>query len=362
MVDNKGMQDKFHGTGSSQMMVPDQDSIRLSLTNMNLYSLDLGQRVSLCTEDVNPSVSGPPSDSSVPVTSDSAGLLTSAKLSELTQSFGVPILHDTSVDLKIGKKSPDIPYINPLYSSGMDGLGSGLSSPPGKYGSKREGPAGSRLETSFEPVSSVLDVHAKISSPIKLSLSKEVYEQILQTVDHLTYDAEESKLQQQTSAQRAASPPTLDFGSSKIQPESPALSDVQAEYQDFGAQDRLKNGAAVSGQTSVAEPGFLAKHVDFEVPLFEVELRGNFGEGEQGLVDLKLYDFAVQYEKNDRATTHISLRLKSLHMDDLLEAPDSKHRQIIISKPSPKGKDMYVPPKYNICILETYLLARKKIH
>jgi hypothetical protein len=70
------------------------------------------------------------------------------------------------------------------------------------------------------------------------------------------------------------------------------------------------------------------------VPLFEVELRGDFGEGEQGLVDLQLYDFALDYEKNDRASTHLKFRLRSLQMDDLLESPHSTHRQIIVSRNS----------------------------
>ena len=43
---------------------------------------------------------------------------------------------------------------------------------------------------SFSIQSPVLDVTAKISSPVKLSLSKDVYEQILQTTDNLTYDRE----------------------------------------------------------------------------------------------------------------------------------------------------------------------------
>ncbi|GFR72193.1 vacuolar protein sorting-associated protein 13D [Elysia marginata] len=341
VVDNKGMHDKPPCSGHRQLMHQNQDLICLSLTNMNLYSLHLDQRVNVDTGEVNTAASASPNLNSIPVTSEAAGFLTSAKLSEMTQRFGVPILHDTSVDLKIGKKSSDIPYINPHHSSGLGG-----------FAAKNDSPS-SRSETCFEHVSSILDVHARISSPIKLSLSKEVYEQILQTVDHLTYDAEESKLQQQASGFRASSPFTLNTDenippTSEVHSESSAhskASEIQAESRDpktKNSSSSIGSADATSGLVNPVEPSFLAKHVDFEVPLFEVELRGNFGEGEQGLVDLKLYDFAVQYEKNDRATTHISLRLKSLQMDDLLESPESKHRQIIISKPSPKGKDKHL--------------------
>ena len=71
-----------------------------------------------------------------------------------------------------------------------------------------------------------------------------------------------------------------------------------------------------------------------------MELRGDFGEGEQGLVDLKLYDFSLRYEKNDKATTRVMLHLNSLQMDDLLEPVDSKHRQIIVSRASKAREDV----------------------
>ncbi|GFN93642.1 vacuolar protein sorting-associated protein 13d, partial [Plakobranchus ocellatus] len=356
VVDNCGMQENLQDSSCNQSLGQNQDLISLSLTKMNLYSLDLGQWIHPDvgqTFIANP-IPAPSNDNSVRISLDTAGLLTSTKLSELTQNFGVPILHDTSVNLKIGKKALDIPYINPHSSSGLDGFESGLSCPPSGLRpnvdefTTQDG-LSFKTDCIVEQVSSVLDVHARISSPVKLSLSKEVYEQILQTVDHLTYDAEESLLQQHTSSQRQA--PTSPLSSSPTSPTELHLNmpeffksvDAKTPPKSEGPENSNTAGNTIFSATSnQVEANFLAKHVDFEVPLFEVELRGNFGEGEQGLANLKLHDFAVLYEKNDRVTTHVSLRLKSLQMDDLLEPLDSKHRQIIVSKPSPKGKDIHL--------------------
>uniref|UniRef100_A0A2C9LEM5 UBA domain-containing protein n=1 Tax=Biomphalaria glabrata TaxID=6526 RepID=A0A2C9LEM5_BIOGL len=299
VIDNSNV-DKI----SSRSPSLNQDLINLSLTNMNLYSVCIEQQLSMVTVGLD-----------------------SSKLSELTQKFGVPILYDTSVDLTIGKKEMDNPYINPNVSSRIEGM----------FGLAPEcPPASSSNSESFEQdmfqVSSLLEVKAQISNHIKLNLSKEVYEQILKTVDNLTYDAESSKTQSTKHSKSAYT--TLN------------LADViEQDKMAYKLSDDLPGAKSksmpnvINSSDSGQNDSFLAKHFDFKVPLFEVELRGDFGEGERGIVDLKLYDFAVQYEKNDKACTRINLHLKALQMDDLLEPPDSKHRQIIVSRPS-KSKDI----------------------
>jgi hypothetical protein len=47
--------------------------------------------------------------------------------------------------------------------------------------------------------------------------------------------------------------------------------------------------------------------VSFDLPVFTVELRGDLGSGEQGLVDLSFQDFSVQYDKSCRYETHIQV-------------------------------------------------------
>jgi hypothetical protein len=47
--------------------------------------------------------------------------------------------------------------------------------------------------------------------------------------------------------------------------------------------------------------------VSFDLPVFTVELRGDLGTGEQGLVDLSFRDFIVHYDKSHRYETHIQV-------------------------------------------------------
>ncbi|XP_059165407.1 intermembrane lipid transfer protein VPS13D-like [Physella acuta] len=282
VIDNS-MQNNTYGRSSLK-----QDLMNLTLTNMNLYSLNSPATLT-------------PDGLSIP------------HWPGLINKFGVPILYDTSIELSIGKR--ENPFIN--ISSRIDGFrGSGPQDSPvgcaNMPGGLHDGlngcanmPGG--IHDDLHHMPSILDMKAKISSPLKLSLSKEVYEQILQTVDHLTYDAPNPA---------PAHSPNIPVYTSH------STSSPQEKVKD--EPDQVEN--------------FLAKHIKFDVPLFEVELRGDFGDGERGLVDLKLYDFAVQYEKNEKACTHISLHLKSLQMDDLLEPEHSKHRQIIVSHPSKINK------------------------
>ncbi|XP_076466689.1 LOW QUALITY PROTEIN: intermembrane lipid transfer protein VPS13D-like [Babylonia areolata] len=303
-------EDDYHFRSLDSLSKEQSDKIFISLTNMNLYSVDFDKHKKLGRS------------------------LSSSSFSGFTHELGVPILYDTAVDLYISKNSFEAASINHTLSGEGDVL-EDLAFPHLQ-----------KEEPELQPASSVLEVGIKISKPIQLGLSKEVYEQILQTSDHLTYEAD-----------------TKDSGSAEFSGTVPSSTEEQSGAENSGGKMDPLQGLAGSGMFGVDKkplekrlsdrasplPGsvhksegdssvdnFMAKHVKFQVPLFEVELRGDFGEGEQGLVDLKLYDFALDFEKNDRATTHLKVRLKSLQMDDLLEPPDSAHRQIIVSRNSRK--------------------------
>lgn len=310
-VDNSGMQNIPSESGRGQFKGQNQDLINLSLTNMNLYSLHLGQQTSVTTLGLN-----------------------SSKLPELTHKFGLPILYDTSVDLTIGKRELDFPFVNQNVSPSFeDMMGFGRTSP---HKSKSEHDE-SDEDYHQQHITSLLDIKAKISSPLKLSLSKEVYEQILQTVDNLTYDRESfqqfSHKSHHTVTRTSSTPSSTDASRAS----SNLTAQVDKEFLTGRPSSPHMNPnihGSFDQDLHLAGDSFLAKHVEFDVPLFEVELRGDFGEKEQGLVDLKLYDFSMRYEKNDKVNTRMNLHLKSLQMDDLLEPADSKHRQIIMSRPS----------------------------
>ncbi|XP_071113916.1 intermembrane lipid transfer protein VPS13D-like [Haliotis cracherodii] len=256
------------------------EEVHISLRNMNLYSLDL--------EKYNTQVGQ----------SISATLMGKSYYS-LSYELGVPILYDTAVDLVIAKETTEVPIINPEVSN--DDF-------PPRTPQKSVQPA---------QISNVLNVCAKITPAVKLVLSKEVYEQILQTLDNLTYSEDDF------------APDASDDSTSSGGPAADAAAEGHSESQTNLAM-----------QESTLQEGFLAKHFHFEVPLFEVELRGDFGEGEQGLVDLKLTDFSMNYAKDNKVVTEMQLRLKSLSMDDLLESEKSAHRQIMVSRSSHKEADV----------------------
>lgn len=302
--DHENETDEYHFMSLDTSARELSDKIFISLTNMNLYSVDFDKHKKLGRS------------------------LSSSSFSGFTQELGVPILYDTAVDLYISKHNLDVMCLSDNLGGDGD-IREEFAFPPQHERNQAQ---------QVSPPSSVLEVSIKISSPIKLGLSKEVYEQILQTTDHLIYEAEVKDAD-------------FEGASSGAQPQQPGLGKSdRGSGADSGVGEGLSGRERVPvdkklSEVSPGQPGsahrteaeasagtFMAKHIKFQVPLFEVELRGDFGEGEQGLVDLQLYDFAMDYEKNDRASTHLKLRLKSLQMDDLLEPPDSAHRQIIVSR------------------------------
>ncbi|XP_046545002.1 vacuolar protein sorting-associated protein 13D-like [Haliotis rubra] len=257
------------------------EEVHISLRNMNLYSLDL--------EKYNTQVGQ----------SISATLMGKSYYS-LSYELGVPILYDTAVDLVIAKETTEVPIINPEVTN---------NDFPPRTPKKSVQPA---------QISNVLKVSAKISPAVKLVLSKEVYEHILQTLDNLTYSEDDY------------APDASDDSTSSGRPADGAAA----------CEGQSESHANLAMQESSLQEGFLAKHFHFEVPLFEVELRGDFGEGEQGLVDLKLTDFSMNYAKDNKVVTEMQLRLRSLSMDDLLESEKSAHRQIMVSRSSHKEPDV----------------------
>lgn len=65
--------------------------------------------------------------------------------------------------------------------------------------------------------------------------------------------------------------------------------------------------------------------LNFEVPVFTVELRGDGPNGEQGLVDLSFRDFVFNYEKCHKFETNVQVSLKSILMEDLLQPDGSRY-------------------------------------
>ena len=280
-----------------QVQVDDEDSISedskldrvfMEMRNMNLYSVNLDK-------DTNPNISAIPSDGS---------LFNDVYI----EQKGTPIIYNTTVQVTVDHIAPDLSVINPDSTQNID------------FSVHRE------MNDSLQEIQPKLDFNATIKTPVQLVLSKNVYEQILQTVDNISY---------------VPDVPTSDKSNVTEESQEEAESaNTSSFYSTFKGDKSSHNISSASFGASQKTAVFLTKQVKFEVPLFSVELRGDFGEGEQGLVDLKLHRFFLDYTKDNPVTTSVQLSLKSLVMDDLLEPPESKHRQIMVSKaPRPQDQD-----------------------
>ncbi|XP_063232383.1 intermembrane lipid transfer protein Vps13D [Bacillus rossius redtenbacheri] len=185
---------------------------------------------------------------------------------------GKPVLHDTEVQLVVDR----------AVGHGVPGVLLG----------------GDYLDAEQEET---LQVSGGVVSALKVSLSRRQYEQLLDTACTL-------------------------------------LAEVCPPAEALVSGERRLEGIREEGEASepVRDPGLLARHrfsvrVLFELPKLTVELRSDVGRGEQGLVDLTLQDFRVQYDKSHQHETNIQISLHSLLMEDLLRERDSRHRYIVVS-------------------------------
>lgn len=257
------------------------DRVFMEVRDMNLYSVNLEQDKQTGTSNTGGSL-----------------------IKEINiDHTGTPIMYNTTVELTLDHISP--------------GVGLNLEFSP------KRGMSDSFTLQENQPL---LDFNAVIKTPVKLVLSKNVYEQILQTLDNLTYIEDLASKNQNYNADVSGK----------------ERSDSAVGSGSFYSTPKGETGLPKFSTTSISShhrpTTSFSKHLKLEVPLFSVELRGDFGEGEQGLVELKLYKFLLDYAKDNPATTNMQVTLKSLVMDDLLESVDSKHRQIMVSK-APKEQE-----------------------
>lgn len=213
------------------------DTYVIEVRDMNLYSLDTSDRRNVM---------------------DHGTILKAEEL--YCSKGGLPILHDTTIKLEIARELPD------LYNS---------------------------MELLDEKFSrDCVHVNGCVVTPLRVSLSREQYEQLLDTVDNLT-----------------SSP---------------------KDFQSTRSQDQV-DSKTVSGEP---RRNMLDAKVKFEMPCLTLELRGDCGTGQQGLVEISLRDFILNYEKCHDYETNILVSLRTLVMEDLLKEPDSKYRYMMVSSTS----------------------------
>ncbi|XP_047110726.1 vacuolar protein sorting-associated protein 13D [Schistocerca piceifrons] len=216
---------------------------------------------------------------------------------------GKPILHDTALRLLVERHCG-------LMRQQTDNLLLGAETPP---------------EFQEVELHDLMQVTGTVVTQLKISLSRQQYEQLLETVSTLV------------------TPPLLEPSPTAT---SRRLADIAEEETSGISTLRLEESLHThavdsSGQLSGHKHPLTLK-VSFDLPVFIAELKGDFGRGEQGLVDLSIRDFSVQFDRSHRYETNIQMCLRSLLMEDLMKEPGDKHRCIVVSSAQSDGQ--YVQP------------------
>ena len=236
---------------------PKVERVVVHVTDMNVHSANLSDKIEKKSADM-----------------DWLNVLTELKrftAQELYSctSSAVPMLHDTAVELCIEKLTAKKPRESDSYHSFvMDDLDAKIGSGLGE------------TWTSYQ-------IKSKVTNPVKLSLHRSQYEQILDSLKNIS--------PRQESEAAASQPSAMDCGSSED-------------------ESHVNLGASLDGS--------------FQVPHFMFELLGDDGKG---LVCLKFNEFAVLFANREQHKNSIELTLGSLVMEDLVLGQDSPHRILATS-------------------------------
>ena len=206
--------------------------LTLEVRDMNLYSLDVSCKVNQAT--------------SLPIRAE--------EMYSCRES-GKPILHDTMIKVTIEREIKNFEARDVLLEH----------------------------ETSENPI---LQVHGIVITPLRVSLSRSQYEQLLDTIHRL-------------------------FSMPHTQP-------VPAETQNPDNND-----------TYYSDKFDLSVKVLFELPTLSVELKQD--RSEQPLVELSMCDFVAKYEKLQKCESTTQVALRSLLIEDLLCPVGSRHRYMMQS-------------------------------
>ncbi|XP_030843346.1 vacuolar protein sorting-associated protein 13D-like [Strongylocentrotus purpuratus] len=261
---------------------PDMTRLFLRIQNVNLFSFN--------HEDTNV-----PSEQSV--TSISSDIMSAAS----GPYSGTPILHNTSLEV----------IVNQIPSE---------SGPPVMDNSMAFPDLEEKEPLDLDHHSSTLQVVGKVVTHLKVILSKHIYEQILQTLDNLTYD-EPTKV------------PSTPVNLEKTKGRKSGIFNVK-ELEPLGTQSKTPGYRRTTESTPIRPAGSklpMRICANFAMPDLCIQMRGDLSDGDQGIVNVCFSDFSIDYEKSTPAATSVTILLQSLVIEDLLQSPDSKHRQLVAS-------------------------------
>ena len=322
----------MNGSESFMQMTTDTvgnpDKFYLQIRDMSMYSMNLEKQKTLRHEAVT---KGPKMTASMFSTPQPGGYIRT--------SYGVPILHDTVMEVTIEKIEPDETFINTADDLNMRwshrrGDGHGMGDP---------------LTAALE---SKILINGKVTTPLKLALSKSVYEQILQTLDNIAPADDQMTSTPTVPQDRGAANLTdiseesdLILSHSVSALKLDAVSVASTESKDrltFATPLEFREGTSTSASLSHKEKP-IPIQADFEMQTFNIQMTGDLGDGEQGLVELQLQNFKLCYSKDDPWSKSLEVSLQSLLMEDLLQGKASAHRHLMVSYAPSQLKSSFSP-------------------
>lgn len=250
-----------HSDGESTKVetISNLDSYAVDIKNMNLYSLDTTNRKGFRL-------------SALPRAEDFYSC----------QADAIPILHDTAIRLTITRD----------------------------------------LETSFDLNSDsvmeskdVLNIAGSVVKPLRVSLTRQSYEQLLETIDNIF-----------------KVPPDL------AKPPSENVSkldniDEELDEPDLAYKRRLFDQSSISDQKPMLQP-----KVSFDLPILIIELNN---DKNNPLIEIALREFCCNYEQKNLFETEIQVSLRSVQMEDLLRDKESNQRIMVASSTQDGSNDRF---------------------
>ncbi|XP_039449054.1 intermembrane lipid transfer protein Vps13D isoform X2 [Culex pipiens pallens] len=150
-----------------------------------------------------------------------------------------------------------------------------------------------------------------VVKPLRVSLKRQQYEQLLETVDNLFKIPKD-----------LVRPPTESSSLSRL----PEIIE-ESTFNAYPITDKVRRGLMY--QSSFEErPSSLNLKVNFELPAFIIQLNDNHNEPQ---IQISFRDFSVEFEKRNLYETHVKISLRSLMMEDLLQPDTAKNRYMVVT-------------------------------
>lgn len=263
------------------------DIYTIDIRNMNLYSLDTTARKGFRF-------------SALPRSEDFYSC----------QEDAVAIIHDTAVRLEICRKSE-----SPSFNFPESSAGSFVS-----------------VADIFEEKMNQFIISGSIVNPLRLSLKRPQYEQLIDTMDN-AFNVPSDLLRPPTEGTQMKFQMTEKQESEEI------------DTFTFDKNEKIKKILFSQSSLERKVDSDMLPKVMFSLPVFIIQL--NNAENSP-VVEICFRDFNVNYEKQNQWETNLQVSLRSVIMEDLLRPIDSKHR-IMVTSANDEQQRLQTPFLSNSC-------------